>query len=125
MSLNLQRVTFGKGDEMKSVKPIVFLASWVRSGGRIDDFDGISSWLKTCFNLVEDDIKDIFQSLNEEADDTLVESAKVNREEQNRDLRNKKMAAAAVLGLNPLMAAAIAEGNEEVITLAAISLLHK
>jgi hypothetical protein len=35
------------------------------------------------------------------------------------------MAAAAVLGLNPLMAAAIAEGNEEVVTLAAISLLHK
>ena len=32
------------------------------------------------------------------ANDELVESAKVNREEQNRDLRNKKMAAAAVLG---------------------------
>ena len=125
MSLNLQSVTIGKGDEMKDVKPIVFLASWVKSGGRIDDFDGISSWLKDCFDLNEDDIKDIFQSLNDEADETLVESAKVNREEQNRDLRNKKMAAAAVLGLNPLMAAAIAEGNEEVVTLAAISLLHK
>lgn len=125
MSLNLQSVTFKEGDDLKTVKPIVFLASWVKSGGRIDDFDGISLWLKNRFNLPEDDIKDIFQSLNEEADDTLVESAKVNREEQNRDLRNKKMAAAAVLGLNPLMAAAIAEGNEEVITLAAISLLHK
>lgn len=125
MSLNLQSVTFGKGDEKKNVKPIVFLASWVKSGGRIDDFDGISSWLKDCFGLCEDDIKDIFQSLNDEADETLVESAKVNREEQNRELRNKKMAAAAVLGLNPLMAAAIAEGNEDVVTLAAISLLHK
>ena len=125
MSLNLQSVTFKKDDEVKTGKPIMFLASWVKSGGRIDDFDGISSWLKTCFNLDEDDIKNIFQSLNYEADDTLVESAKVNREEQNRDLRNKKMAAAAVLGLNPLMAAAIAEGNEEVITLAAISLLRK
>lgn len=124
MSSNLQ-ITFKKGNEVKSVKPIMFLASWIMSGGRVDDFDGISSWLKTCFNLDEDDIKNIFQSLNEEADDTLVESAKLNREEQNRDLRNKKMAAAAVLGLNPLMAAAIAEGNEEVITLAAISLLHK
>ena len=125
MSLNLQSVTFKKDDEVKTGKPIMFLASWVKSGGRIDDFDGISSWLKTCFSLDEDDIKNIFQSLNNKADDTLVESAKVNREEQNRDLRNKKMAAAAVLGLNPLMAAAIAEGNEEVITLAAISLLHK
>ena len=125
MSLNLQSVTFKKDDEVKTGKPIMFLASWVKSGGRIDDFDGISSWLKTCFNLNEDDIKNIFQSLNDESDDTLVESAKVNREEQNRDLRNKKIAAAAVLGLNPLMAAAIAEGNEEVITLAAISLLHK
>lgn len=125
MSLNLQSVTFKKDDEIKTGKPIMFLASWVKSGGRIDDFDGLSSWLKTCFNLNEDDIKNIFQSLNDEADDALVESAKVNREEQNRDLRNKKMAAAAVLGLNPLMAAAIAEGNEEVITLAAISLLHK
>lgn len=118
-------ITFKKGDEVKSIEPIMFLASWIMSGGRVDDFDGISLWLKTCFNLDEDDIKNIFQSLNEEADDTLVESAKLNREEQNRDLRNKKMAAAAVLGLNPLMAAAIAEGNEEVITLAAISLLHK
>lgn len=125
MNSNLQSITFKKGDEVKVVKPIMFLASWIMSGGRVDDFDGISSWLKTCFNLDEDDIKIIFQSLNEEADDTLVESAKLNREEQNRDLRNKKMAAAAVLGLNPLMAAAIAEGNEEVITLAAISLLHK
>ena len=125
MTSNLQSITFKKGDEMKTVKPIMFLASWIKSGGRVDDFDGLSSWLKTCFNLYEDDIKNIFQSLNEEADDTLVESAKLNREEQNRDLRNKKTAAAAVLGLNPLMAAAIAEGNEEVITLAAISLLHK
>ena len=125
MSLNLNGITFKKDDEVETRKPIVFLASWVKSGGRIDDFDGISSWLKTCFNLDKDDIKDIFQSLNDKADDTIVESAKVNREEQNRDLRNKKMAAAAVLGLNPLMAAAIAEGNEEVITLAAISLLHK
>ena len=125
MTSNLQSVTFKNGDELKTGKPIMFLASWVKSGGRIDDFDGISLWLKTCFNLNEEDIKDIFQSLNDEADDTLVESAKVNREEQNRDLRNKKMAAAAVLGLNPLMAAAIAECNEEVITLAAISLLHK
>ena len=125
MTSNLQSVTFKNGDELKTGKPIMFLASWVKSGGRIDDFDGISLWLKTCFNLNEEDIKDIFQSLNDEADDTLVESAKVNREEQNSDLRNKKMAAATVLGLNPLMAAAIAEGNEEVITLAAISLLHK
>lgn len=125
MSSNLQSITFKKGDEVKTVKPIIFLASWVKSGGCVDDFDGISSWLKTCFDLNEEDIKDVFQSLNDEADDTLVESAKVNREEQNRDLRNKKIAAAAVLGLNPLMAAAIAEGNEEVITLAAISLLHK
>ena len=125
MSLNLKGVTFKKGDDLKTGKPITFLASWVKSGGRVDDFDGISSWLKTCFGLNEDDIKDILQSLIDEADDTLVESAKVNREEQNRELRNKKMAAAAVLGLNPLMAAAIAEGNEEVITLAAISLLHK
>lgn len=125
MSLNLESVTFKKGDGVKTGKPIMFLASWVKSGGRIDDFNGISSWLETCYGLNEDDIKDIFQSLNEEADDTLVESAKVNREEQNRELRNKKMAAAAVLGLNPLMAAAIAEGNEEVVTLAAISLLHK
>lgn len=125
MSLNLKGVTFKEGDEIKTGKPIMFLASWVKSGGRVDDFTGISFWLKTCFGLVEDDIKDIFQSLDDEADDTIVESAKVNREEQNRDLRNKKMAAAAVLGLNPLMAAAIAEGNEEVITLAAISLLHK
>ena len=125
MNSNLQSITFKKGDEVKTVKPIMFLASWIKSGGRVDDFDGLSSWLKTCFSLDEDDIKNIFQSLNNEADDTLVESAKVNREEQNRDLRNKKMAAAAVLGLNPLMAAAIAEGNEEVITLAAISLLHK
>lgn len=125
MSLNLEGVTFKEGDELKTGKPITFLASWVKSGGRVDDFNGISSWLKTCFGLCEDDIKDIFQSLDNEADDALVESAKVNREEQNRDLRNKKMAAAAVLGLNPLMAAAIAEGNEEVITLAAISLLHK
>lgn len=125
MTSNLQSITFKNGDEMKTGKPIMFLASWIKSGGRVDDFDGISSWLKTCFSLDEDDIKNIFQSLNDEADDTLVESAKVNREEQNRDLRNKKMAAAAVLGLNPLMAAAIAEGNEEVITLAAISLLHK
>lgn len=125
MSLNLQSVTFKDGDELKDGKPIMFLASWVKSGGRVDDFDGISSWLKNCFGICEEDIKDIFQSLDNEADDTLVESAKINREEQNRDLRNKKMAAAAVLGLNPLMAAAIAEGNEEVITLAAISLLHK
>lgn len=125
MSLNLQTITFKEGDKLKNGKPIMFLASWIKSGGRVDDFNGISLWLKNCFNLAEDDIKDIFQSLNEEADDALVESAKVNREEQNRDLRNKKMAAAAVLGLNPLMAAAIAEGNEEVITLAAISLLHK
>ena len=125
MNSNLQSITFKKGDEVKTVKPIMFLASWIKSGGRVDDFDGISSWLKTCFSLDEDDIKNIFQSLNDEADDTLVESAKVNREEQNRNLRNKKMAAAAVLGLNPLMAAAIAEGNEEVIALAAISLLHK
>ena len=125
MNSNLQSITFKKDDEVKTVKPIMFLASWIKSGGRVDDFDGISSWLKTCFSLDEDDIKNIFQSLNNEADDTLVESAKVNREEQNRDLRNKKMAAAAVLGLNPLMAAAIAEGDEEVITLAAISLLHK
>jgi hypothetical protein len=125
MSLDVIGITFKKGDDLKTGKPIMFLASWVKSGGRIDDFDGISSWLKNSFGLNEDDIKDVFQSLNEEADDTLVESAKVNREEQNRDLRNKKMAAAAVLGLNPLMAAAIAEGNEEVITLAAISLLHK
>lgn len=125
MTSNLQSITFKSGDELKTVKPIVFLASWVKCGGRVDDFDGISSWLKTCFSLNEEDIKDIFQSLNDEADDTLVESAKVNREEQNRDLRNKKMAAATVLGLNPLMAAAIAEGNEEVITLAAISLLRK
>lgn len=125
MTSNLQSITFKSGDELKTVKPIVFLASWVKCGGRVDDFDGISSWLKTCFSLNEEDIKDVFQSLNDEADDTLVESAKVNREEQNRDLRNKKMAAATVLGLNPLMAAAIAEGNEEVITLAAISLLHK
>ena len=125
MNSNLQSITFKKGDEVKTVKPIMFLASWIKSGGRVDDFDGISSWLKTCFNLDEDDIKNVSQSLNDEADDILVESAKVNREEQNRDLRNKKMAAAAVLGLNPLMAAAIAEGNEEVITLAAISLLHK
>ena len=125
MISNLQSITFKKGDEVKTVKPIMFLASWIKSGGRVDDFDGLSSWLKTCFSLDEDDIKNIFQSLNYEADDTLVESAKVNREEQNRDLRNKKMAAAAVLGLNPLMAAAIAEGNEEVITLAAISLLRK
>ena len=125
MTSNLQSITFKKGDELKTGKPIMFLASWVKGGGRVDDFDGISSWLKTCFNLNEEDIKDVFQSLNDEADDTLVESAKVNREEQNRDLRNKKMAAATVLGLNPLMAAAIAEGNEEVITLAAISLLHK
>lgn len=125
MTSNLQSITFKSGDELKSGKPIMFLASWVKSGGRVDDFDGISLWLKTCFNLNEEDIKDVFQSLNDEADDTLVESAKVNREEQNRDLRNKKMAAATVLGLNPLMAAAIAEGNEEVITLAAISLLHK
>lgn len=125
MSSNLQSITFKSGDELKTVKPIVFLASWVKCGGRVDDFDGISSWLKTCFSLNEEDIKDVFQSLNDEADDTLVESAKVNREEQNRDLRNKKIAAASVLGLNPLMAAAIAEGNEEVITLAAISLLHK
>lgn len=125
MTLNLQSITFKSGDELKTVKPIVFLASWVKCGGRVDDFDGISSWLKTCFGLNEEDIKDVFQSLNDEADDTLVESAKVNREEQNKDLRNKKIAAASVLGLNPLMAAAIAEGNEEVITLAAISLLHK
>ncbi len=125
MSLNLQSVTFKEGDELKTEKPITFLASWVKGGGRVDDFEGISSWLKDCFGLDEDDIKDIFQSLINEADDTLVESAKVNREEQNKDLRNKKMAAAAVLGLNPLMAAAIAEGNEEVVTLAAISLLHK
>lgn len=125
MSLNLKSVTFKEGDELKTGKPITFLASWVKSGGRVDDFNGISSWLKECFGLGEDDIKDIFQSLDDEADDTLVESAKVNREEQNRELRNKKMAAAAVLGLNPLMAAAIAEGNEEVVTLAAISLLHK
>lgn len=125
MTSNLQSITFKSGDELKTVKPIVFLASWVKCGGRVDDFDGISSWLKTCFSLNEEDIKDVFQSLNDEADDTLVESAKVNREEQNRDLRNKKIAAASVLGLNPLMAAAIAEGNEEVITLAAISLLHK
>ena len=125
MTSNLQSITFKSGDELKTVKPIVFLASWVKCGGRVDDFDGISSWLKTCFSLNEEDIKDIFQSLNDEADDTLVESAKVNREEQNKDLRNKKIAAASVLGLNPLMAAAIAEGNEEVITLAAISLLHK
>ena len=125
MSLDVIGITYKKGDDLKTGKPIMFLASWVKSGGRIDDFDGISSWLKNSFGLNEDDIKDVFQSLNEEADDTLVESAKVNREEQNRDLRNKKMAAAAVLGLNPLMAAAIAEGNEEVITLAAISLLHK
>ena len=120
MTSNLQSITFKSGDELKTVKPIVFLASWVKCGGRVDDFDGIS-----CFNLNEEDIKDVFQSLNDEADDTLVESAKVNREEQNKDLRNKKIAAASVLGLNPLMAAAIAEGNEEVITLAAISLLHK
>lgn len=125
MSLDVIGIAFKKGDDLKTGKPITFLASWVKSGGRIDDFDGISSWLKNSFGLNEDDIKNIFQSLNEEADDTLVESAKLNREEQNRDLRNKKMAAAAVLGLNPLMAAAIAEGNEEVITLAAISLLHK
>lgn len=125
MTSNLQSITFKSGDELKTVKPIVLLASWVKCGGRVDDFDGISSWLKTCFSLNEEDIKDVFQSLNDEADDTLVESAKVNREEQNRDLRNKKIAAASVLGLNPLMAAAIAEGNEEVITLAAISLLHK
>ena len=125
MTLNLKGITFKKGDNVETGKPIMFLASWVKGGGRIDDFDGISSWLKTCFNLNEEDIKDIFQSLNDEADDTLVESAKVNREEQNKDLRNKKIAAAAVLGLNPLMAAAIAEGNEEVITLAAISLLRK
>lgn len=125
MSLDVIGITFKKGDELKTGKPIMFLASWVKSGGRVDDFDGISSWLKTCFGLNEDDIKDILQSLIDEADDTLVESARINREEQNRDLRNKKMAAAAVLGLNPLMAAAIAEGNEEVITLAAISLLHK
>ena len=125
MTSNLQSITFKKGDELKTGKPIMFLASWVKSGGRVDDFDGISSWLNTCFDLNEEDIKDVFQSLNDEADDTLVESAKVNREEQNKDLRNKKIAAAAVLGLNPLMAAAIAEGNEEVITLAAISLLHK
>lgn len=125
MSLNLKGVTFKEGDELKTGKPITFLASWVKGGGRVDDFEGISTWLKTCFGLDEEDIKDIFQSLNDEANDTLVESAKVNREEQNRDLRNKKMAAAAVLGLNPLMAAAIAEGNEEVVTLAAISLLHK
>ena len=125
MTSNLQSITFKSGDELKTVKPIVFLASWVKCGGRVDDFDGISSWLKTCFSLNEEDIKDVFQSLNDEADDTLVESAKVNREEQNKDLRNKKIAAAAVLGLNPLMAAAIADGNEEVITLAAISLLHK
>ena len=113
MSLDVIGITYKKGDDLKTGKPIMFLASWVKSGGRIDDFDGISSWLKNSFGLNEDDIKDVFQSLNEEADDTLVESAKVNREEQNRDLRNKKMAAA------------IAEGNEEVITLAAISLLHK
>ena len=125
MSSNLQSITFKKGDEVKTVKPIIFLASWVKSGGRVDDFDGISSWLKTCFDLNEEDIKDVFQSLNDEADDTLVESAKVNREEQNRDLRNKKIAAASVLRLNPLMAAAIAEATEEAITLAAISLLHK
>lgn len=125
MTSNLQSITFKSGDELKTVKPIVFLASWVKCGGRVDDFDGISSWLKTCFSLNEEDIKDVFQSLNDEADDTLVESAKVNREEQNKDLRNKKIAAASVLGLNLLMAAAIAEGNEEVITLAAISLLHK
>lgn len=125
MASNLQSITFKSGDELKTVKPIVFLASWVKCGGRVDDFDGISSWLKTCFDLNKEDIKDVFQSLNDEADDTLVESAKVNREEQNRDLRNKKIAAASVLGLNPLMAAAIAEGNEDVITLAAISLLHK
>jgi len=122
---NLKGITFKKGDKTETGKPIMFLASWVKSGGRVDDFDGISSWLKTCFGLDEDDIKEIFQCLNNEADDVLVESAKINREEQNRDLRNKKMAAAAILGLNPLMAAAIAEGNEEVITLAAISLLHK
>ena len=125
MSLDVIGITFKKGDELKTGKPIMFLASWVKSGGRVDDFDGISSWLKTCFGLNEDDIKDILQSLIDEADDTLVESARINRKEQNRDLRNKKMAAAAVLGLNPLMAAAIAEGNEEVITLAAISLLNK
>lgn len=104
---------------------ISFLASWVKSGGRIDDYDGFTNWLKTCFGISEEAAKIIFDSLIIFAEDDLVESAKINREEQNRDLRNKKMAAAAVLGLNPLMAAAIAEGNEEVITLAAISLLHK
>ena len=125
MSLNVIGVTFKKGDKIKTGKPIMFLASWVKSGGHIDDFNGISSWLKSCFGLNEDDIKDIFQSLNEEADDTLVESAKVNREEQNRDLRNKKMAAAALLGLNPMMTYAVVEGNEDLATLAAISYYHK
>ncbi len=125
MSLNLKGVSFKKDDEIKTGKPITFLASWVKSGGRVDDFNGISSWLKSCFGLNEDDIKDIFESLNDEADDTLVESAKVNREEQNRDLRNKKMAAAAILGLNPMMTYAAVEGNEELATLAAISYYHK
>lgn len=125
MSLNLKSVTFTKGDKLKDGKPIMFLASWVKSGGRVDDFNGISSWLKSCFGLNEDDIKDIFESLNDEADDSLVESAKINREEQNRGLRNKKMAAAAILGLNPMMTYAAVEGNEELATLAAISYYHK
>ena len=50
MTSNLQSITFKSGDELKTGKPIMFLASWVKGGGRIDDFDGISSWLKTCFN---------------------------------------------------------------------------
>ena len=72
MTSNLQSITFKKGDELKTGKPIMFLASWVKGRGRVDDFDGISSWLKTCFNLNEEDIKDVFQSLNDEADDTLL-----------------------------------------------------
>ena len=125
MGIDKRSIAYKTGDNIKKENPMVFLASWVKSGGRIDDFDGFSKWMGGVFGLMDNDIADSFNSLNKLANDELVESAKVNREEQNRDLRNKKMAAAAVLGLNPLMAAAIAEGNEEVVTLAAISLLHK
>lgn len=115
---------FKEGQNQKR-ESLSFLGSWVKAGGRIDDYDGFSKWIKSCFGISENTSKDIFNSLIMFAEDDLVESAKINREKQNKDLRNKKMAAAAVLGLNPLMAAAIAEGNEDVITLAAISLLHK
>lgn len=125
MAFNFKNITCQINGENQKYESISFLASWVKAGGRIDDYEGFSSWVKTCFGISEETSKEIFDTLIRYAKDDLVESAKINREEQNRELRNKKMAAAAVLGLNPMMTYAVVEGNEDLATLAAISYYHK